>query len=95
MAESFQEVELGLPQFSDTGLNGDGLETASAALIKSEATEEQSQTKTAPDKGVSSIVIPHNEVSVSVAVCRFSKKFKGLIYRGFFFHKRAREEIVQ
>ena len=75
MAESFQEVELGLPQFSDTGLNGDGLETASAASIKSEATEEQSPTKTAPDKGVS---IPHNIiVSVSVAMCSFSKEFTG------------------
>lgn len=50
MVESFQEVELGLPQFSDITLNGDGLEAASATSLKSEATEEQSQTKTAADK---------------------------------------------
>ena len=47
MVESFQEVELGLPQFSDITMNGDGLEAASATSIKSEATEDQSQTTTA------------------------------------------------
>ena len=58
MVESFQEVELGLPQFSDITTNGDGLEAASATSIKSEATEDQSQTTTAstdkPSTAVSS-----------------------------------------
>ena len=55
MVESFQEVELGLPQFSDITVNGDGLEAASTTSIKSEATEEQSQTKAEADKSTTAV----------------------------------------
>jgi hypothetical protein len=65
MVESFQEVELGLPQFSDITLNGDGLEAAGAASLKSEATEDQSQSTTAAAADKSTI----NAVSSNKVYC--------------------------
>ena len=58
MVESFQEVELGLPQFSDITLSGEDMEAgrSSSTSLKSVAGEEQTQMKTAAaDKAVSSI----------------------------------------
>ena len=54
MVESFQEVELGLPQFSDIVVNGEDLEAASSISLRSEVSEEQSLTKTA-DKSAATV----------------------------------------
>ena len=58
MVESFQEVELGLPQFSDITVNGEDMEAASFTSLKSGASEEQSQTKTAAEKTSNAVSSP-------------------------------------
>ena len=52
VADSFQDVELGMPLFSDIALAGEDQETVSSTSLKSEANGEQSQT-IRPSNGVS------------------------------------------
>ena len=52
IVDSFQEVDLGIPAFSDVVVNGKELEAASSISVKSEGSEEQSDEK-ATDKSVS------------------------------------------
>lgn len=57
LADSFQEVELGLPTFSDDNIvNGEDLEVEMTSFLMSKESEEQSEPKMKPDASVSLIM---------------------------------------
>ena len=61
IVDSFQEVDLGVPGFSDVGINGKDSEASSSMSIKSEVSEEQSEAK-ANDKSLAAVSLELNNI---------------------------------